>query len=133
MVTTNEMKNAVHKNCKIFYKSGLIKEVYVEEFQFERDEDEEPVPYIQVACSYEHIRPNVVLVAGGKKTALDEESIGSLDYAEIKAVDLVIRPYIWSVGDKEGIKAYVKTMYAVIEEDKLGSKYDQINDDDYPF
>ena len=43
MVTTNEMKNAVHKNCKIFYKSGLIKEVYVEEFQFERDEDEEPM------------------------------------------------------------------------------------------
>ena len=30
-------------NCKIFYKSGLIKEVYVEEFQFERDEDKEPM------------------------------------------------------------------------------------------
>ena len=42
MITVNEMKKSVHKNCKIFYKSGLIKEVYVEEFQFERDEDEEP-------------------------------------------------------------------------------------------
>ena len=42
MVTASEMKDAVHKNCKIIYKSGLIKEGYVEEFQFERDEDEEP-------------------------------------------------------------------------------------------
>lgn len=42
MVTVSEMKKSVHRNCKIFYKSGLIKEGYVEEFQFERDEDEEP-------------------------------------------------------------------------------------------
>lgn len=43
MVTTNEMKNAVHKNCKLIYKSGQIKECYVEYFTFEEDEDEEPM------------------------------------------------------------------------------------------
>ena len=42
MVTVSEMKKSVHKKCKIVYKNGLIKEGYIEEFQFERDEDEEP-------------------------------------------------------------------------------------------
>lgn len=36
------MKNAVHKYCKIIYNNGIVKEAFVEEFQFERDEDEEP-------------------------------------------------------------------------------------------
>ena len=43
MVTTKEMKNAVHNNCKIIYKSGLIKEGYVEEFHHAESEEEEPL------------------------------------------------------------------------------------------
>lgn len=88
-----------------------------------RDDDEEGTYYLQVKVSYKVVPPKVYMIAGKKKTLLDEEAINTLDFAEINTSDLIITPYNWEVNGKKGVKAYLKTAYVTIEQDAFAAKY----------
>lgn len=94
-----------------------------------REDGEEPRYYIQVAVSFENIPPTVYMITKRKKVKLDEESIDTLRTSRRSGnVDLTIRPYNWVIqegtkNEKSGVKAYLRSLYVVIEEDEFAEKY----------
>lgn len=99
-----------------------------------RDDEEDDAPdryKLNIAVSFlfrelKTLPPtNVYLYSGKKKTLLDEETIGNLDYAEYRTADLTIRARPWV--DKETgetrIKAYLHEMHVTIQPDLWEDKY----------
>ena len=98
-----------------------------------RDEQEDKQGYLQVAVNFENIPPKIIMISSRGKTVLDDESVSLLDWAEIKEIDLIIRPYNWTLqkgtkNEKSGVKAYVKSMYITIVEDDFEKKYLDVPD-----
>lgn len=94
-----------------------------------RDEDEEenPQAYLPVSVNFKGRPPRVVLITSRGRTNLDENSVEMLDWADIINVDLIVRPYEWTVNEKSGIKAYLQSIYVTIEEDALEQKYAELD------
>lgn len=93
-----------------------------------RDEHDEPQPMLQVAVGFGAYPPKIVLISNNKKSLLDEETISLLDWAEIEMVDLMIRPYNYTVSGRTGVKAYLKAMYVTLIADEFEKKYEFIPD-----
>ena len=90
-----------------------------------RDEGDVPQDYMSVAVKYDFRPPKIVLISqsGGPKVFLDSDTVHILDWADIENIDLMITPYQWEVNGKTGIKAYLKKMFVILEEDELEMKY----------
>ena len=93
----------------------------------EEEEDETPQAYLPVALNFRGRPPRIVLITTRGRTNLDEGSVEMLDWANIINVDLIVRPYEWTVNEKSGIKAYLQSIYVTIEEDALEMKYSELD------
>ena len=80
-------------------------------------------PYLQVSFTYKNFPPKIAIIDANGPTLLDEDTVEMLDWAEIKNVDIVIRPYVWEVNKQTGVKAYLKAMYVTIVTDEFAEKY----------
>lgn len=87
-----------------------------------RDETEEDQGCIQVAVAFQY-PPKIVLISSGRRTILNETTVGLLDRIHFKTADLTITPYNWEMNGRTGVKAYLKTLYVVMEEDEFEGKY----------
>ena len=93
-------------------------------------EEGDPVRYhIDVAVSFKSF-PNVppatiYIYSNGVRTQLNEDTVSMLDSAEIRTVDLTIRPRWW-LDDRTNewkVKAYLKEMHVTLEPSPWASKY----------
>lgn len=101
-----------------------------------KDEGDDPTAYIPVTVSYKVSPPKVFLINSKNKVAVEEETIGTLDWVDIANVDLVLNPYEWDVNGKTGVKAYLKSLYITVNEDDFERKYSDLpflNEDEIPF
>ena len=89
-----------------------------------KEEGAEAWYYLKVKVNFNGVPPKVVEVTSRNRVALNEDTVGILDTAELKSVDVEVSPYHWEVGGRNGITAYLKTLYATIEEDPFAAKYD---------
>lgn len=101
-------------------------------------DEQPPRYYIQVAVAYKYNPPKIFMMTKHKRVSLDESTVETLDYAEIvrnengdQVVDLIITPYEWNLkSGSSGVKAYLKSMYVTIEEDRFAEKYADYGEDD---
>lgn len=105
-----------------------------------REEDGYEQPWLSVKVKYGQYPPIINLITSKGKQKITEETVGQLDWTQIKNVDLIIRPYNYpAMTDKSGkviresgISAYLKSMYVTVLEDDLAQKYADIPDLDEP-
>jgi hypothetical protein len=95
-----------------------------------REEGEEDVPYLQVKVNFKNRPPHIVTISSVGRTNISEEMTETLDFADMRKVDLICNGYEWDVNGKSGVKAYLKSMFITLEEDELERKYAQMEDVD---
>lgn len=96
------------------------------------EEDMPRQAWLSVKVKYGKVPPIAVLITSRGKTRLDENTINQLDWARIKNIDLIVRPYLYPEMHNRpaGIAAYLKSIYVTIQEDALEEKYGAIPDAD---
>jgi hypothetical protein len=88
-----------------------------------REGDEMGTAYIQVSVGFKGRPPRMVMITSRGRVDLGEDECILLDWADILKVDLIIRPYHWNVNGRTGVKAYLKSIFVIINEDYLELKY----------
>lgn len=89
---------------------------------------------LEVCINYGTYAPNIYAITGDTKKLLDDNTVKTLQGADIINVDLCIRPYHWEANGKVGVKAYVKYMYVTIEEDPFAGDYEYLdNNEDFDY
>lgn len=108
----------------------MLKEGWNVKYLASREEGDPDRPYVQVSVNFKNRPPRIFMITSAGRIPLNEESVGVLDWADFENVDLIARGYEWNVNGKGGIKAYLQSMYATIEEDALARKYAELESED---
>ena len=107
---------------------AMLKDGWNVKYLQPREEGDAPQPRLEVSVHFGKNPPRVILITSKGKTPLDESMVGILDWADIENVDMIIRPYMWEVNGRTGVKAYLKSIYVTIREDELELKYMDVPD-----
>lgn len=88
-----------------------------------REEGDEVGFRLEIHLGYNGTPPEVWYITGGRRTLLDEQSVGILDNVRIQRADIKINPSPWEVNGKTGIKCWLNKLYVTAVEDELDAMY----------
>lgn len=110
-----------------------------------REEGDEELMHLPVRINFDSAYPPrvwLINAENGKRTMLDDETIGQLDFLsrdEIERVNIVVNPRTWSLRGNSGIKAYCNSMQVYFLPDPFEAEYEaefggaDAESDDIPF
>lgn len=90
------------------------------------DPDTPPLYILPVKVSFGKKPPQIQLISSRGRRFLDEDTVGMLDFIDIKTCDVVVNPYNYNVNGKVGVSGYLKSLYVTIVEDRFAGKYADI-------
>lgn len=121
-----------HRNFNVLLDDDvaemLTKDGWAVRYLKPREEGDKPQAILKVNVKFDKWPPKVYMVSSRGKTLLNEDTVNSLDWADIETADVIITPYHWNHNGNSGISAYLKSLYAVIKEDELEKKYYDVPD-----
>ncbi len=100
----------------------------IREQVFANDPDREPRYLLEARLTFRTRNgqprdPKIFIVRSDSMVHMTEETIDTLDRADILSVDAVLGPSYWEWGGRRGIRAYVNSMYVTIKENPIDEKY----------
>ena len=125
----SKFNRAGDRNFEVYIDDPEVAEQMKEDgwnikIQQPKGEGDAPRYHLPVCVSYRYYEPEIYKGTDKHRMVkLDEASVKSLDQDDIVSTDIVIRGSHWEMNGKEGIKAYLRAMYVIIEENMFASEY----------
>src|SRR6187399_1223442 len=73
-------------------------------FRQPKEEDGDILIHLPVKVGYSGRPPAIYLITSRGRNILTEDTISTLDYADIQKVDVIPHPYEWDVSGNQGVK-----------------------------
>lgn len=88
-----------------------------------REEGDPPEHTLKVKISYRFEAPKIYIIKGNRKFRADESDLADIKRSTCEQIDVIITPSRWVQGNRTGISAYCKEMYAKIRESRFAQEY----------
>lgn len=93
------------------------------------EDETEPKCIVKVKVKFGTRPPTVVMLTSRGRTKLTEDTVGSLDMATFTNLDVIIHGSYYDINDKQGMTAYLQSLYVTVYEDPLELKYAMLPED----
>lgn len=90
------------------------------------DPTDEPGAYVPVEVSFNGRPPKIFIIDSTGKHQINEETVNTLDWLDIRSVDATINGFTWDDHGTARIKAYLRELYIIPDESPLDRKYNQM-------
>lgn len=92
--------------------------------ELEGYEEGDPPEYIlKIKISYRYEPPKIYLIKGDRKLRAEERDLADITRSTCEQVDVIITPSRWVNGNRSGITAYAKELYAKVRESRFSANY----------